>query len=124
MNRNKQVHLKQTTEYRPNPQKYGVFIIKKNGINRNGGVTRNKQLEKCTKNRSRKMEAANKALKRNCADLLCIFSTDRFVVAQYLGGAPQQCIHIHHVFHRKISSETQTSCIFEGLMSESHTFSL
>ena len=48
------------------------------------------------------MEAANKALKRNCADL-CIVSTDRFVVAQYLGGAPQQCIHIHLVFHRKIS---------------------
>ena len=46
------------------------------------------------------MEAANKALKLNCADLLCIVSTDRFVVAQYLGGAPQQCIHIHPVFHR------------------------
>ena len=30
------------------------------------------------------MEAANKALKRKCADLLCIFSTDRFVVAQYI----------------------------------------
>ena len=145
------------------------------------------------------MEAANKPLKRNCADLLCIVSTDRFVVAQYLGGAPQQshprvkvsivgslrdrevacsasdrqgsnfescvwrtvssqsshhpqeallaqfslyvhkgglkpdsfhfiflpqqCIHIHPVFHRKISPETQTSCLFEGLMSGSHTFS-
>ena len=69
------------------------------------------------------MEAANKALKRNCADLLCIVSTDRFVVAQYFGGAPQQCIHIHPVFHRKISPETQASCLFEGLMSGSHTFS-
>ena len=69
------------------------------------------------------MEAANKAIKCNCADLLCIVSTDRFVVARYIGGAPQQCIHIHPVFHLKISPETQTSCLFEGLMSGSHTFS-
>ena len=69
------------------------------------------------------MEAANKALKRNCADLLCIVSTDRFVLAQYLGGAPQQFIHIHPVFYRKISPETLTSCLFVGLMSGSKTFS-
>ena len=69
------------------------------------------------------MEAANNALRRNCVDLLCIFLTDRFVVAQYLGGAPEQCIHIHPAFHRKISPETQTRCFFEGLMWESHTFS-
>ena len=58
------------------------------------------------------MEAANKALKRNCADLLCIVSTDPFVVAQYLGGAPQQSIHIHPVFHRKISPETHKQVAF------------
>ena len=69
------------------------------------------------------MEASNKALKRNCADLLFIFPRHRFVVAQYLGGAPQQYIHIHPVFHWKISPETQTSCIFKGLMSGRHTFS-
>ena len=68
----------------------------------NGGVTRNEQLEKCTKKiEAERMEAANKALKRNCADLLCHFSTDRFVVAQYLGGAPQQCIHIHPIVQNR-----------------------
>ena len=49
------------------------------------------------------MEAANKALKRNCADLLCIVSTDRFVVAQYIGGAPPFFIEKYHLKHKQVA---------------------
>ena len=56
------------------------------------------------------MEAANKALKRNCADLLCIVSTDRFVVAQYLGGRHRNAfiftpffIEKYHLKHKQVA---------------------